>query len=150
MDEIKKSARASTKTAPLTTRLVFSYDENGIKLIDKRSLNMIAPPSDKLDVKGQQGGFWYEVRDEKAATLYRRVIPNPIQQFVEVRSNNPDQPFTWEKVEKPSGMFVLFMPEIKSAQEVVLYGSALTAQKRAPAEIIARFSLKTDQKRKEG
>lgn len=150
MDEIKKRAGAANASAPLTTRLVFSYDENGIKLVGKRTLKMIAPPSDKFDEKGQQSGFWYEVKDEKAVTLYRRVIPNPIQPYIEVRSDNPDKPFTWEKVDKPSGIFVLFMPEIKKAQEVVLFSSALAEEKRAPAAIIARFSLKTDQTRKEG
>ncbi|HWQ46656.1 MAG TPA: hypothetical protein VN376_07305 [Longilinea sp.] len=150
MDEIKKRVGAGKESAPLTTRLVFSYDQNGIKLVDKRTLKMIAPPSDQLEVKGQQNGFWYEVKDAKQTTLYRRVIPNPIQQFVEVRSDNPDQPFTWAKVDKPAGMFVLFIPEIKTAQEVLLFSSPIEAEKRAPAAILTRVSLKTDQKRKEG
>ena len=96
-----------------------------------------------------ESGFWYELKDSKNKTLFRRVIENPLQHYVEVRSNNPDRPFTWEKLAKPSKIFILLVPELKEARDISLFSSPLGVGVREQAVEIIRFALRGGKKGKE-
>lgn len=130
-------------------RLTFSYQDERVKLMSKQILEMIPPSSDALQAREKESGFWYELKDAKNQTLFRRVIESPIKYYIEVRSDDPDRPFTWEKVANPSGIFVLLAPEIRGAQEIVLFSSP-EGDRTKPAREIARFPLGRDEKGKEG
>jgi hypothetical protein len=150
MDEIQKRVPAGGGAkAPLTTRLIFSYSGDEIKFVSKRTIQKISPVTDLLTAHKKESGFWYEVKDAKNTTIFRRVMQNPIKRFAEIRSDNADRPFTWEKVSDPSGVIVILFPAVKEAVEVVLFSSGPQEGLKGPAKVIARYSLKNDKKRKE-
>ena len=133
-----------------TMRLTFSYEGTDLRLISQQSVRMVPPPSDSLRAEEEQTGFWYEVHDAGGSTLYRRVTQNPIKFAVEVRSDDPDRPLNWQQVDEPRGTFVLLIPDLDSALEVVLFGDPLEPDAPSgPAKEIARFDLKQGQIDKE-
>ena len=131
------------------TRLTFTYEGDKIALISQQTMKMTPPPSDVLTPDKQESGFWYELRDANNNTCFRRVIQTPIRHYIEVRSDDPDRPFTWEKVENPSGTFTLLVPVIQEAKEILFFSSHLHKEIFIPAEEIARFTLEDDENRKE-
>jgi hypothetical protein len=147
MKKNKKDTRADEENVnPLTTRLTFSYSEDKIQLVSKRTFNKIPPVSDRLISKEREIGSWFEVKDARNITLFRRVIQNPMKQFAEIRSDNANRPFTWEKVNKPSGVFVIQFPEIEEATEVVLFSAFPRASgKDIEMRVIVRYSVKNNE-----
>lgn len=125
-----------------TLRLTFSYEGSDVRLVSLQSVEMVPLPSDPVYAQEPRTGFWYEVRDTKGRTLYRRATQNPIKFAAEVRSDDPERPLMWQKVSEPKGSFVLLMPDLKEAQTLVLFSSPLDPEKAAGlANEIARFDL---------
>jgi len=143
MKKNTRDKRAVEENAnPLTTRLTFSYSGDKIQLVSKRTFNKIPPASDRLLSKEDEIGYWFEVKNAKNITLFRRVIQNPIRQFAEIRSDNANRPFTWERVSTPTGVFVIQFPEIEKATEVVLFGAFPKDNgKEIGMRVIMRYSL---------
>jgi hypothetical protein len=54
-------------------RLTFSFEGSAVQLLSQQSLDML-PPSDSLDGFTSQASFWYELRDDSAQPVYRRII----------------------------------------------------------------------------
>ena len=152
MNGTKKNTRVSVSTKlPLTTRLIFSYEGEEMRLVSRKTIQKIPPVSDRLTSQDGECGFWYEVRDAKSTTLFRRVMQNPMKQFAEIRSDNANRPFTWGRIKDPAGVLMILFPEMKEAVEVVFFSSGPQVQeKKRPARIIARYSLKNNELRKEG
>ncbi len=151
MRKINDMPQRSEKKKPGAIRLTFSYQGESVQLIKERSLDMIVPPSHDLEHQKEASGFWVEVLDNKRNTIYRRVSENPIKRYAEVRSNDPDRPLSMERIKDPKGIFTILIPEIKEAQDVALFSSAFSPEKKlSPAVEIARFELHGGQKRKEG
>lgn len=125
-----------------TLRLTFSYEGSKVELISQQSLEMVPPPSDPITEQDEMTGFWYELRDVENHPLYRRAVHNPIKFAVELPSRNREAPFAWEKVSQPSGSFVLLMPDLDQAQNLILFSSPLEPEKAAaPASELASFEL---------
>lgn len=134
----------------LATRLTFSYKGDKIKLVSQKTLKMTPLAPDTFQSGKRGSGFWYELKDAKNRTQFRRVTSNPIRHYTEVRSGDPDRPLSWEKVDEPSGIFTLLIPVIKGVREIRLFSSPQIGEERGgPAREIARFVLADDQTRKE-
>ena len=131
------------------TRLTFSYKGDKIKLVSQQTLRMTPPASHALKPGKRESGFWYELKDAKNRTHFRRATLNPIKHYIEVRSGDPDRPLAWEKVEEPSGIFTLLVPVIKGARQIRLFSGPPGKEGGGPAKEIARFVLKDDETRKE-
>ena len=143
------SVQKDSQDQPRSVRLVFRYKNDRIDLVSAQTVQMMPCPSDALVARKKESGFWYELKDGRNKTIFRRVTQNPIRHFVELRSENPDRPFTWQKVENPSGTFVLVVPEMSKARHVSIFSSPPGAESLKPAREIARFDLRKPKKGKE-
>jgi hypothetical protein len=140
---------------PRALRLTFSYEGDEVRLVNQRSLEMIAPPTDELS--GHEQGFWVEVRDDRDETLHRLVMEDPLRRDVEVFSPDAEQSVYRVPVEKSSGLFVVVVPDLAGADHVALMSSgapgaaargvspeAASRAPAGPAAEFARFSLRSD------
>ena len=149
--KIKNEFFSKRSSNPHTLRLTFSYEGSIVRMVSRQSVEMVPPPSDSLHVKEGQTGFWYELRDTKGNTLYRRVTQNPIKFAVEVRSDDWERPLNWESTKDPRGSFILLMPDLREAHTLVLFGSPPEPDKETePAKEIYRFDLSQFTGGKEG
>jgi hypothetical protein len=136
----KEQTVAQPKKRDFALRLVFSYDGEDVRLVSQQSVEMVVPPSDPIPAEGQTG-FWYELKDRKEQTLYRRFMHNPIRFAAEIRSDDPNRPFTWQEVSEPHGTFVLLVPDLKAATLTFFSGSLKPEAAFKRAKAIARFDL---------
>jgi hypothetical protein len=140
---------------PRAVRLTFTYEGDEVRLVNQRSLEMIAPPTDELS--GQEQGFWVEVRDDRDETLHRLVMQDPLRRDVEVFSPGAEQSVYRVPVEESSGIFVVVVPDLEEADHVALMSSgapgaaargvspeAASRAPAGPAAEFARFSLRSD------
>lgn len=128
---------------PGAVRLTFSYEGNDIKLISRQRVNVVAPLSEPLESSLEgQSGFWVEVRDEAGHLLRRQLMHDPIRRDAEVFSEEPARSVARIPLERPSGVFVVLIPEVEGADHVVLIGTP-PAERPALREAreIARFNL---------
>lgn len=137
----KTPSREDTRAGRRALRLIFEYEGDHISLVSARRVAMMVPPSDPLAARRRESGFWFELKDGSGKTLYRRVTHDPIQRAVELRSDDPDRPFTREDVKNPAGTFVLLVPDLAEAREVALSSSPPGREALAPAKEIARFRI---------
>ncbi len=136
------SGGRGSKSPSRTLRLTFSYEGSNVRLVSRQSVEMIPPQGDAAATRQGQAGFWYEVRDEKDNTLFRRIVQNPIRFAAEIRSEDPERPLSWQDVSEPRGEFVLLMPDLDTARVLVLFGSPMErGAPLGPAKEIARFDL---------
>ncbi|MEW6742322.1 MAG: hypothetical protein AB1486_06155 [Planctomycetota bacterium] len=128
--------------------LTLEADGTSVRLLSKRSIEMIPPPSDPLDGWSGGTGSWFVLEDERGEPLYRRIIQNPLRNDVEVYGERPGE--TYRAVpphalatRQTSRRFWLLAPDIEGAHAVVLYGSsaALAGAVRGPSIELARVQL---------
>ncbi|CAM5386167.1 hypothetical protein SGRIM128S_09626 [Streptomyces griseomycini] len=87
---------------PTTVRLIFEYEGTDIRLISRRRVAMMPPPSDPLREREDAQGFWVEVRDAQQRPLYRRVMCDPVRRDVEVFSDEPEYSIARVPVDEPA------------------------------------------------
>lgn len=70
-------------------RLAFSYDEAGVALLRSRARRRKpAPPTDPLDVPPPDNAVVLELRTGRGDVRYRRLLPEPFPQSVEVADDD--------------------------------------------------------------
>jgi hypothetical protein len=139
------------QVTPRAIRLIFAYEGNSVRLIDRQRLELPTPPTDAIsDHEGQQG-FWVELRRPDERVTYRRVLANPVGTDAEVFSPDPARSLSRVPIERPSGVFTVLVPDVEEADHVVLMSSVPPAVERiapgAPAPLaveMARFALRAD------
>jgi hypothetical protein len=104
-----------------TLRLFVAYSGTDLRLLDRRSVEMIPPPADS--VEEQRAGFWLELRDAKGQTVYSRVTQNPIRFSAELLTDDRERPLTRAELEEVKGEFVLHVPDLPEAQVLVFMSS---------------------------
>ena len=124
MSEYRQPGEPARERRPGVVRLVFEYEGDDVRLLSRRRVDMLAPPSDTLKGHERQQGFWAEVRSADGSTLYRHVMPDPVRRDVEVFSNDPEQSISRVPVDRPVGVFTLLVPETKGAEYLALVRSA--------------------------
>ena len=160
---VKKTSRAKARKAPAKAktsktspesnkamRLTFSYDGDDVKLISQQRTEMIVPTSDALKGYGEKG-FWAELKSGSNKTLYRTVMHNPTKNDAEVFPESPSGVISREPAKKRKGVFVVFVPDTDTGEEVILCRSApetkgptrgIHAVADKPAKEILRLKLK--------
>lgn len=142
---------------PKAVRLTFTFEGDEVRLVSRQPVEMIAPPTDKLDGYEHEQGFWLEVRTGQDETLHRQVMQDPLRYDVEVFSPDPEQSVFRIPVGERSGSFTVVVPDLSEADHVALLSSgAPTAAARGmtpeaaarapsgPATEFARFPLRPD------
>jgi hypothetical protein len=128
-------------------RLTFTYAGSRAKLVHQDPVEMVLPPSDRMTKEPTEGPFWFELRDANGEALYRKFLANPLDSWVEVPTGDHDRPFTHAKATRRQGTFVLDVPDVGEAPEVVMMGWAAggrvdDAGERGTPQVLGRFPLK--------
>jgi hypothetical protein len=105
-------------------RLIFAYEGSTVKLISKQNVRIKPPPSDPLEHKQGQSGFWYEVRDSHLKVLYRRIMNNPIRTDREF-FDNETRSLSRQQINNPKGIFSVLIPAMPDATSIALFSSPL-------------------------
>jgi len=128
---------------PKALRMILAFDGEHVHVVSQQSVEMVLPPSDP--VQGVEGhrGFWYELRDGQDRALYRRVMHNPMQEDVEVFSDDPKQSIARQTAPHRKGVFVVVGPDVEEGHSVTLSSSPRRVELAAqPAREIARLALR--------
>lgn len=130
-------------------KLIFSYEGDKIRLVDRQVIDKPTQPSAPILKQGKdqqaQSGFWVELHGSRDKPLYRLVMSNPIRFHAEVPDGEGG--FTNIPQSKPSGVFFVVVPNLPETERVVIFSSPLGPEaKPGPAEPIARFSLRNRKK----
>ena len=134
---------SSEGAAQRSLRLTIEYRGSDLSVVDRRSVEMLAPVSDAIRGYDGQSGFWYELRSSTGETVYRRVIHNPIRADVEEHTVEPTLMTRRHAVAEPSGVFTVLVPDDPQAAKLVLFSSpADPAAVAQPAGQIAEFDLR--------
>lgn len=138
---------------PKTLRLVYAYEGDEVKLVSKQSVDMLLPAQETKPEALASPGLKYELRDKEECSLFANIIENPLRSDIEVFSNNPKQTARRVEMPKKKGTFVLLVPEISEAENLVLlenkpadmarmdYGPGEFAARKVETKEIARFRL---------
>lgn len=103
-------------------RLTFAYNDDSIRLVGRRTVDMRVPPSDAVDGYQGQAGFWAELRDSTGKTIYRRVMHDPIPSYHEVHSPGGAPP-THTPVSNGEGAFEIVLPAPPPGSSIVFFGT---------------------------
>ncbi len=104
-------------------RLTFEYRGNEVSLRSARRLRKRTPPNvtdAELERTYEVAGDWVELRDKEDRVLYRHRTSDPIPTHVEVRSGDPEQPFTRIQGQPDQGTFRVLIPAVDDARRFVL------------------------------
>ncbi len=128
-------------------RLVFRYDGERVELVDRKRVEMIAPPSiGPVPQEGRHSGTWLEIRDANDRLVFVRRLHDPFRTTAEHHS--PDGKIEVVRRLPVAGEFEAIVPDIPEMNSGVLFSSALSVLKDArstePAREIGRFPLKGD------
>jgi hypothetical protein len=90
---------------------------------ETRVEEMTLPPSNELPPgRGRPlAGFWYEARDGRGRTLFRRVTRNPAEQAVEVPA--ADGGLQRVEMARPEVVFDVLIPDLAAAAELCFFES---------------------------
>jgi hypothetical protein len=137
------SPAPATEKPAKALRMIFAFDGEHVHLVSQEPVEMALPPSDP--VQGVEGhkGFWYDLRDAQDRALYRRVMHNPMQEDVEVFSDDPKQSIARQTAPHRKGVFVVVVPDVEQGHSVTLSSSPRRVELAAqPAREIGRFALR--------
>jgi hypothetical protein len=139
-----------------TLRLTFSFGGDTIRLIDRRTVDMIPPAPNTPLPAADQAGFWYVVRDVIGNVFYYRVISNPMPLSFEVFSPAGEQSITNINRERAHGTFEILVPDTREAASLSFFsshplvpeeGGPEEGSGQQPAREVARFDLRAEQAR---
>jgi hypothetical protein len=124
-----------------TLRIQLSYTGSQVSFDWSQVLDHVPPPTDDLGDMTGQSGFWFELQDGQGGVLYRRGINNPIEFEVEIPGEDPDQPPGWQRTDAADGSFILDMPAIDEAANLVLVYVPPDDNADLPAGVVGTIAL---------
>jgi hypothetical protein len=137
------NASLVNKEPAKAVRMILAFDGEHVHLLSQQSVEMVLPPSDPVQGFEGQKGFWYELRDAQDRPLYRRVMQNPMQEDVEVFSDDPKQSVARQTLPNRKGVFVVVVPDTPQGHAITLSSSLRRIQQaHQPVREIARFALR--------
>jgi hypothetical protein len=126
-------------------RLTFSYERDDVRLVDRRRVDMMAPPGEPDRIPRRASGFWVELRDARNRVLYQRVVRQPVRFEAEAFGDKPGDPLGWRPVADPSGSFALVVPDLPGGETVALVSSPFEPEAAGePARDLLSVPLRDD------
>lgn len=116
---------------PRAWLLIFDYDENGVRLVERERIEMLAPPDDSALTLDARAGHWVALRDANGKTLYRQIIAQPFRIAAEVHS--PEGVSQRVPVRQLEGRFQVVVPDLPEATDVVFFGLGTPAEQQQRA-----------------
>jgi hypothetical protein len=101
-----------------STRLTFTYDESGLRLVRRTRRPKGAPVGDDLDRAPGADRIWVEVNDARGSTIYRLTLRDPLRRSVEVFS--PDGHIDRVPRAPTQGVLTVVVPDDRRASVVVV------------------------------
>jgi hypothetical protein len=125
-----------------TLRLTFKSSEGGVELVSVERVEMTTPPQPgERPQAGNNGGHWFELRDERGAVLAHRLIDASVLNSVEVHSPKgpPKRLFGGMR----NIVFEVLLPDMEGARTVTLVGNPLEPldRRRERSTDLATFDL---------
>ena len=132
--------------SPRASRLTFSFHGETIEFLTERPVAMAVMSSADLGSERPKAPFWFEVQDKQGKPLYRRFDRNPLDPWVEVTSDDPQNSIVHRRSQRLDGFFTLVVPDLENAQSIVLFGFRPIRPNgeldiSVPPDEIARFTL---------
>jgi hypothetical protein len=122
-------------------RLTFQYEGDDVRLVSTQRVDMVVPPSEPVAGVDPPPGLQAEMRQADGTLLYRRALGHLLRSDVEVFSDEPGRSIARAPVDRPSGAFVLVIPEVEAADHLALLDNAPEADARVRTTEILRVPL---------
>ncbi|MGW8362558.1 hypothetical protein ACWGK1_18530 [Streptomyces wedmorensis] len=123
-------------------RLTFEYRGQHIELVGSEPVDLVIPdapagqqgfsvglPQSRADAQPDVSvGYRVDVLNARGKRIHSRPLDDPIRTEAEVRSTDPDRPFTHEPINQPKGRFFVLVPALAEAEEVALLRTTVRTQ----------------------
>ena len=144
---MSESEPASPRAEPVW-RLLCVADEDGVRVLARKRVEMTVPPSEPLDEAPERTGFWAELRDADDRPHYRSLMEDPLEERLEVPAGPGEREFGRAAVPRRRA-FTLLVPERGDADRVALVRGAAAPGVREAGEAprvelaeVARLSMR--------
>lgn len=132
-----------------STRLIFEYDGDNLRLVSSHDVELAPPASDAKTAGADEAGFWLEVRDARLQVMHRQIMHDPMMTHAEVFSNEPGKSIARSTTPVRKGAFTVLVPRLPTSDHLAFVRMDAPARERArtarvgaaPIGEIARFSL---------
>ncbi|PRY44994.1 hypothetical protein [Umezawaea tangerina] len=125
-------------------RLIFEFAERGLRMLSNEPVDVLVPPTDRLDGYEDHLGVWVEVCDVDGRALHRRVLPSDLGETVEVFGDASGPSLRRAPVSRARGSFAVLVPDLEQADHLSFMsglGAAAVRAEGATATELARFPL---------
>jgi hypothetical protein len=133
--------QAGGRPRPSAVRLIFEYEGDDVRLVSSQAVDMVVPPGDPVAADTTPPGVLAEVRQADGTTLYRKSVGQLLRSDVEVFSDDPARSITRAPVDRPSGTFVLVIPDDEAADHLALVANSPEAGARMATRELLRVPL---------
>lgn len=125
-----------------TWRLTYAYQQDDIRLLSAKRVQMVAPGSVGPPPAQGQTGNWLEVRGANGGLLHHRVLPELVQHDREVFTNEPGRSMHRVPVKRVEGEFEVLVPDMPGGEYVIVHGHPPGTGRADAARVLARTSFK--------
>ena len=131
-----------------SVRLIFEFEGSEIRLVSRQPVDVVPPVGEPVAGFEAEMGFWAELRDAEEGVLFRGLVPDPMAQFPEVFSEEPDQTISRAATPLEKGAFTVVVPSVPEADHLSFVrtapppGAEALGLEAVSTGEIARFSLK--------
>ena len=114
-------------------RISCAVDGDKIEPLETERVDMAVQAGDDPDRFKNAVGFWVELIDEAGKPVFRQVVADPCARYAEVFAAPGEEgpPIRAVKVDKPSGLFVVVVPDEPGAHHVSLVRSEVDDEQKA-------------------
>jgi hypothetical protein len=105
-------------------RITFKVSDKAVQILSFQRLPMICPPSvGPVPRKGENSGYWMELRDAKEQVLFFRLLDAPLGDSVTLHS--PDGKIERKFSDVSENTFEVLFPDLPEASSIVFMGESL-------------------------
>jgi hypothetical protein len=141
MSDRRPEAGTPAGRRPSARRLVFQYEGDDVRLVSTQAVDMVVPPGEPLAGDEAPPRLLAEVRQADGSTLYRKAMGHLLRPDVEVFADDPARSITRAPVDRPSGHFVVVIPEDEAADHLAIVDNVPETATRVRSRELLRVPL---------